>query len=557
MDFLKQLLAQPLAINVLVILGEVALTAFLFWCLGRALGGAVNLVAGAGPPTGSEEPASRVQQAAETVRRNLRLLVVLSSLLTCVTLVGLNGYLVYRGEYLPEYTLTKLRSIPPGFWGALGLGLAKVAGLAALTYVLVRILRRPIRFACLKAKEFEGIKSNDASLDRLFDGLERTLSRGAWIGAAAGSTVLLGLPPAITGGLVLVLKIYLVIALGILSWRALNSVIESLDALSQKYSESKGLLNYYERLESLVPILRRTLEYVIFLGTATIVAHQIETTATLAEWGPRLMKVLGILFLSRVLVEVVRLLVEEVLIKRAELDPDQRQRRLTIVPLIQSVLAYMIYFGAFVLALKTVGIDPLPILAGAGVVGLAVGLGAQSLVNDVLSGFFILFENYYLVGDYIRAGDAEGIVEAIDIRTTRVRDGRGQVHILRNGQIDKVVNCSKGYALAVIDVGVAYESNLDEVYQVLEELGRELAETDSDVLELTQVQGVESFGESEVVLRTVTKVLPGKHKAVERRLRKKIKDRFDERGISIPYAHRVLVIPPNPEGTPVLAALEA
>ena len=552
MDFLKQLLAQPLAVNVLVIVGEVALTAVLFWLLGRVLGGAVNLVAGAGPSADSEEP-SRVQQIAARVRRNLRMLLILSSLLTCIAVAGLNGYLVYRGEYLPEYTLAKLRSIPPGFWGAPGLGLAKVAGLAAVTYVVLRILRRPIRFACQRAKDFEGITSNDSSLDQLFAGLERTLVRGGWLGALTVSTVLLGLSPAITAGLVLILKIYLLIGLGILCWRALNSAIESLDALSQKYSESKGLLNYYERLESLVPILRRTLEYVIFLGTATLVAHQVETTATLAEWGPRLMQVLGILFLSRVFVEVVRLLVEEVLIKRAELDPDQRQRRLTIVPLIQSVLSYIIYFAAFVLALKAVGIDPLPILAGAGVVGLAIGLGAQSLVNDVLSGFFILFENYYLVGDHIRAGEAEGTVEAIDIRTTRIRDGHGQVHILRNGQIDKVVNCSKGYVLAVVEVGVAYESDLDEVYRALEALGRELQQADPDVLEVTQVQGVESFGESEVVLRTVTKVRPGKHKGVERRFRKEIKDRFDELGISIPYAQRVVTLRSEADPEPAAA----
>jgi small conductance mechanosensitive channel len=235
-------------------------------------------------------------------------------------------------------------------------------------------------------------------------------------------------------------------------------------------------------------------------------------------------------------------LVQETLITRARLSEDQKQRRQTIVPLVRSIIKYGIYFSAAVIVLKQLGINPTPVLAGAGIVGLAVGLGAQNLINDVLSGFFILFEEYFLVGDFIRVAEAEGTVESIDLRTTRIRDNDGRQHILPNGQIIGVTNYAKQYTYAVVDVGVAYESDIDIVFEVLDAVGKRIQESDSDVLEPTQVKGLQAFGESELTMRTVTKVKPGRHLQVERDLRKMIKEAFDDQDIEIPYARRVVIL---------------
>ncbi len=208
----------------------------------------------------------------------------------------------------------------------------------------------------------------------------------------------------------------------------------------------------------------------------------------------------GIIFVSGVRVESIYLGVEQALLNNKDLTDLQRQRRMTLIPLIESFLRYLLYFSAVVAILKTLDIDPTPILAGAGIVGLAVGFGAQNRSDDMVCGFFILFENYYLVGDWIEIGEAIGTVEAIDLRTTRIRHANRQQYIIRNGQTGNIVNYSKKYIYAVVEVGVAYESNLERVCEVLEDVGKQLKERDKDVLEPTRVDGSEKFGESDLSL---------------------------------------------------------
>lgn len=312
------------------------------------------------------------------------------------------------------------------------------------------------------------------------------------------------------------------------------------------------MLRHYDSFRHLVPLLRKTIEYVLIVFVVSLAVEQVEWAASFAKWGPVLIRVIGIIFLSRVIVEIVNLLIQEFMIKRAKLEPEQRKRRQTIVPLIESILKYVIYFNAAFLIIKQFGIDPTPFFAGAGIIGLAVGLGAQNLVNDMVSGFFILFEDYYLVGDFIKAIGAEGTVERIDLRTTRIRDPSGRLHILRNGQIDQIVNYSKSYTFAVVDVGIAYESDVDKAFECLTNCGELLRERNKDVLEPTTVCGLDAFAESELTVRTITKVKPGTHLSVERQLRKMIKQAFDRDGIEIPYARRVLITQNADENTPAL-----
>ncbi len=179
-----------------------------------------------------------------------------------------------------------------------------------------------------------------------------------------------------------------------------------------------------------------------------------------------------------------------------------------------------------------IGIDPGPILAEAGIVGIAIGFGAQNLINDVVCGFFILFENYYLVGDYIKAGKVEerhveGTVEAIKLHTTHIRHPDGQLQIIRNGEIGAIVNYSKQYTYAKVEVPIPAHARLEEVYALIDQIGVQFQEECADVIEPTQIDGLETLGDDNLVLRTLTRVKPGKHLNTQRLLRAKLKQAFD------------------------------
>ncbi|MCA8924064.1 MAG: mechanosensitive ion channel family protein [Planctomycetes bacterium] len=520
----------------LIVLGAEALAAIVLLAL---LGGLLKRVLGW---VGSSAALKgRFEQGTQAVWRRVRLGLVLLGFLAVAGIGAGNGYLIWRGEDVLRFSLEKLRAVPREFWIGLGIAAGKIAGVVVVTVVTLRIVRRVLASLGRRAKAYEGIKANDESIELFFGGLARTCARGAWIGVLAISLWLVELPVA--AALVsTALRVYLIASAGLLCWRAVGALIDSLEALSAKYSEKRGLLAHYEKLKPLVPLLRRALEYVLFVSVASFAALQVEMTASLAEWWPKLVKVIGLVFLSRIGVAVANLVIEEFMLNRAKLTAEQRQRRLTIVPLVRSALKYGVYFWVGVMILEEFGADPTPILAGAGILAMAVGFGAQNLINDVVSGFFILFENYYLVGDFVHVGDAEGTVEAIDLRTTRIRDGAGRQHIIRNGNVGDIINYSKTYIFAVVEVGIAYEADLNKAQAALTRVGQELCEANADVLQPTDVLGVVAFGESELTLRTTTRVRPGKHLSVERELRRRIKEAFDADGVEIPYAKRVLIL---------------
>lgn len=498
----------------------------------------------------------RARPTIEAMRRNLRLLLVLLGVLGCLAIGGVNGYWWYvEDRNLVEHTLGLLQSIPSTFWIDLAIAAAKVLAVCVLATVALRVLRRLLHNLCTRAKKADSIKANDASIDQFFTLLQTIVRRATWLWVLLFATRQLGLPERAITWAAILLRIYLTIAIGLLAWRAVDTVIVSLDGLSKKYAHSRGLLLYYERLQGLVPLFRRCVEYTFYIVVATLVVAQIELVASLADWGPKLVNIVGVGFLARVAIEVIDLLVDELFVQRARLDDEQRKRRLTLVPLLRSILQYVAYFTAGVVILGQLGIDPTPILAGAGILALAVGMGAQTLVNDIVSGFFLLFENHFLVGDEIKVGDTEGTVEAIELRTTRIRDDAGGVHILRNGQIESLINYSKAFACAVVDVGVAYEADLERVKATLLAIGQELKDSNPDVLTATEVQGIEKFGESDVVVRTITCTKPGRRQQVQNDLRARIKQVFDAQGIEFPYVRRVLIFQ-NATPAPAPAAPE-
>ena len=481
-------------------------------------------------------------KVAEKVGRSARSLLALLGVVGVCLLLAYNFYLIINNLDVYENTLGALQKIPGAVWIQFGMGVAKVVGCIAIVIIVMRPLRLLINKAEFHAKKFEHISANDESIEAFFHSLYRILITSIWILVGYFSSRSIQLPSGISSFCLLFLKLYLIVSFAFLITKAITATVDSLDALSMKYASPNNLLRFYDKLRSLLPLFRRCLEFVIYAIAASLVIGQIDPISKFAGYGVSVAQVIGIFFISRVVTEVSYLVADQLLLPDKNLSAEEQQRRATLVPLIKSALRYLILFGAIVLMLGALGINPTPILAGAGILGLVIGLGAQSVLNDVISGFFILFENIYLVGDYIKADQAEGVVEEIDIRTTRMRNPDGEVYILRNGQLVQVVNYSKGYTYAVVEVGVAYDSNYDKVCDALREAGEALAKKNTDVTAAPEIQGIQNFGESELLIRTRTKVKPGCHAQAARDYRTLIKETFEIRGIEIPFARRVLLL---------------
>jgi len=220
------------------------------------------------------------------------------------------------------------------------------------------------------------------------------------------------------------------------------------------------------------------------------------------------------------------------------------QRGHTIAQLLNSVGTAAIAISAGLTVLSFfVPIGPL--LASVGVAGLAISFGAQSLVKDVISGFFILMENQFAVGDIIEIEGVSGSVERMTLRVVMIRDANGVLHIIPNGSIPRVANKTRGWARSVVDVPVSYKEDLDRVFTILREVSSEMWKDSRWKGELTEeptVLGVESFGEGTAVIRVVATTRAGRQWDVGRELRRRIKNRFDKERIAIPLPQRTISI---------------
>lgn len=215
------------------------------------------------------------------------------------------------------------------------------------------------------------------------------------------------------------------------------------------------------------------------------------------------------------------------------------QRSDTLTKLLQSVITYVIWFLAVLMILIELGFDPLPVLAGAGVLGLAIGFGAQNIVRDVITGFFIIYEDQFGTGDYIETGSYSGTVQEIGLRVTKISVWTGEIHVIPNGSIQEVTNHSRQHSIAVVDVGIAYEESITKAEQSLEMVLQEMYEQEENMIATPLVMGVQDLGDSDVVIRVSAECKTMTHWATARKMRKAIKDRFDELNIEIPYPRLV------------------
>ena len=255
--------------------------------------------------------------------------------------------------------------------------------------------------------------------------------------------------------------------------------------------------------------------------------------------------IIVILLLAWVLLLVSRKLIglfRNFLKKSADSAEDERRIE-TLARMFRYVATVLIALVAGMLVLSELGISIAPFLGAAGVVGIAVGFGAQSLVKDFFSGFFMLLENQVRVGDAVELAGKLGVVEELTLRNTVLRDNEGNVHYIPNGEITVVTNKSRGYAFALIDIGVAYREDLDEVYAVIRAAGAELRadpETGPKILEDIEIQGVQNWADSAVIVRCRIKTVAMEQWAVRRIFLARLKKAFDVHGIEIPYPHVTL-----------------
>jgi small conductance mechanosensitive channel len=224
-------------------------------------------------------------------------------------------------------------------------------------------------------------------------------------------------------------------------------------------------------------------------------------------------------------------------------DREQVKRAETIGRVLRYLAAVAIALITGVLILNELGVSIAPILGTAGVVGLAIGFGAQSLVKDYFTGFFILLENQIAKGDVVQIADKSGLVEDMTLRYVQLRDYDGNVHFVPNGLITAVTNMSRGYAYAVVDVGVAYREDVDEAFLVMQSVADELAADrsfGSSVVHKFEIAGVERWDDSAVILRCRFKVRALEQWNVRREYLRRLKKAFDANGIEIPYPHLTL-----------------
>ena len=222
----------------------------------------------------------------------------------------------------------------------------------------------------------------------------------------------------------------------------------------------------------------------------------------------------------------------------------------TITSVLLAIARIAIWSMAILLILGEFGFDLAPLIAGAGIVGLAIGFGAQGLVADVVSGLFMLVEDQYGVGDWVDVGEAAGVVEHVGLRTTRIRSLDGLLWTIRNGEISRTANANQGWGRAVLDVGVGYDTDLRAAQEVVLAAARSTAQDPDHAdkfLEDPEIWGIQDLGDDAVTIRLVAKTQPGLQWGVARVLRLRIKESLDERGMEMPFPQRTVWIRTEPE----------
>jgi len=268
----------------------------------------------------------------------------------------------------------------------------------------------------------------------------------------------------------------------------------------------------------------------------------------LLEWAMNSgVTVLLILIGALVLIRVSRAVGNRIVMMASDHDEttttEREKRAETMAQVINTATKVVVWSVATLMIAREFGMDIGPILAGAGVAGLAVGFGAQNLVKDFFTGFFLLLEDQVRVGDVVKAGGVAGLVERVTLRTTTLRDLSGTLHVVPNGQIDTVSNLTYGWSRALFNIGVSYSEDVDHVFDVMRRVGKELRDDPtyaSLIMDNLEILGLDEFGDSALVIKAFIKTQPLKQWTVAREFNRRLKIAFDAEEIEIPFPHRTV-----------------
>ncbi len=265
------------------------------------------------------------------------------------------------------------------------------------------------------------------------------------------------------------------------------------------------------------------------------------------------LKIILIAVITLIVMRVIRVISSRlsVLFLRKREDEESIKRAKTLSSVIRNLLNVAVLIIALMTVLGQLGVEIGPILAAAGIVGLAIGFAGQSLVKDFINGFFILLWDQIRVGDVVEVSGRGGLVEKINLKMTVLRDLAGNVHFVPNSNIDVVMNMTKDYSRYVFDIGVAYREDVDEVIEVLKEIDTELQndpDFKEDILEPLEIFGLNKFDDSAIIIRARIKTKPIKQWRIGREFNRRLKKKFDEKDIEIPFPHRTIYVGQDKKG---------
>lgn len=438
-------------------------------------------------------------------------------------------------------------------------GLLKLVGLleAALLVVLVLQMRETVAGA-LRPDE-----ASPSSPARAWDGLRSRVAEVWHVPCAlyvVGVYLIWALE--VPGGFVFVAKATAVTVAVLILARLANGVAHR--GAGRLFRVSGDIRRRYPQVERranrYVPLVRRFCTIAIHAVAALLILQgwNLDVLAWLLGESGRLLAArafgIALVLLAGLAVWELASLLVSIYLERAD-DEDSpvtaSARVRTLLPLARNALLIAVLSVTTLTVLSELGVDIGPLLAGAGVVGLAIGFGAQTLVKDIITGAFILFEDQIAVGDVVSVGGYTGVVEGLTVRTIRLRDLHGRVYVVPFGAVTDVTNFTKEFSYALIDAGVAYREDTDEVTRLLEEIGAELREDPEfagDLPEPLEVMGVQALADSAVVVRVRLKTSPGRQWAVSREFNRRMKRKFDDHGVEIPFPHQTVYFGEDREG---------
>jgi small conductance mechanosensitive channel len=430
----------------------------------------------------------------------------------------------------------------------------KLIGFAVALMVILFVLQnrqsvaRWLRGPADEYASIRGLRARLAELWHVLGVLYVLIVYGVWALEVPGGFLFLARATLVTIAVLIAAR---VINLGL--DKLINRGFQLSDDVRRRYPGLEARANRY--LPNLKRILRTLVTAIAALmilqvwGAGALDWLSSSVGQDLLATGATIAVILGLTFAFW---EIVSATIERVLTRSSQRDTAKRSQRLaTLLPLLRNALRILLIVVVTLIVLSEIGVDIGPLLAGAGVIGLAIGFGAQTLVKDVITGVFILLEDSLAIGDWVDLGGHGGEVESMTIRTITLRDLHGHIHVVPFSDVTSILNMARDYGYAVIDVDVAYREDTDAVIALLQEVAEEL-KNDADwgpkIIGDFEVFGVNNLGESSVQIRVRLKTKTLAHWGMRREFLRRAKQKFDQNGVEIPYPHRTLYFGQDREG---------